>query len=218
MSDEVDEVVADAKTNYDPEARLRNLSRRNGKITIFTDEPTGDKLGYAKDEDEISILGIKVGTKRVRSGVLGEIDKLESVVNPDDGQKKKLRALQKESATLLGALRATAYKFEFRAVPTVIADDVRREAKQKLEIKGKGIPEALEERYGNVSTALLLAATVTSFTDVEAGVTLDRITYEHAAALKNFLPPYEYLRLNRKLGEIQYKNGIDETVTDQADF
>lgn len=216
--EEVDGIIAEAKTDYDLIDRLRKRGMRTATIKLYTDEITGDLLGTAHDEPVNNILGIPVSSKRVREGVLGEIDELESVINPNDGQKKRLKALHAEAKKLRATLEATSIIFKLRAVPQIIVDSVRRETKQALKIKGKNIPEDREEEFIQKNNALLLSKIIESFTDTEAGITQNGISVEWAEGLKEYLPPYEYVRLNVKLNEIQFKNALSEGVTDQADF
>ena len=217
---DVKEVVKEAKTTYDFEARLAGRPMRAEKITLYTDEPTGNKLGYAKDVETRSVLGIKSGTERARAGVLGEIDELEalSAGAPTPEQAKKLKALRKEADALKATLKATSFNIKLRAVPPLIAGSYSRKVRKDLGIKGKGIPEDKEEDFRALSMAYLLADTIVSYEDVREGVVLDKITVENAKTMKAYLPPFEYARLDMLLGNLQFKNSIDESVTDKANF
>lgn len=210
---EVEDVVTEAKAGFDLETRLQRRTMRDDTITIFTDEVAGEKLGFAKDVDEKNIFGVVTGKKRSRSGVLGRIDELDP-----EKDAAAIKKLQKEAAALRAQLKATSIDFKLRAVPTIVIDDCRRKAKIDTGIKGKGIPEDKEEDFNKSHTAHVLTQVVSSYTDAESGTTSGILTLKDAKALGSYLPPYEFLRLNTTVSNLQYKNSIDESVTAQADF
>lgn len=215
MSDEidVDEVIAEAKEDYSLEDSLNQSSRRSDTITVFTDEVTGEKLGFARDEDEMNIFGVKVGTKRIREGVLGEVDALDP-----KGDAAKIKRLTAEADALRKQLKATSFTFNLRAVPSIVERDCARKAKQDVGITGKGIPDAKEEDFNEAKTARVLSQVVASYIDHRKGVKVGLLSFEGAKHFGHLLPDFEFLRLTMAVSKIQYKRAIDESVTDEASF
>lgn len=207
------EVAEQAKSSFNLVSRLQNIPQNTATITIYTDNVAGRELGYAKTvPDEKNEYGIIVTAEhRERAGILGEID------GDDGSDNERSAALDKKAAELRKKLDETSLVFNLRAVPTIIIRDAVRKTKQRLEIKGKNIPEDKQEDWGAAYSAHILASVVESYTDTLSGET-HPLTYEDARALRDFLPVTEYDRLDEAIVKLQFENSIDESATAEADF
>lgn len=233
-SDPIEEIIEEAREGYDMTARLMGVSRREKKVTVFTDAATGAELGGAED---ILVPGtdLKSGQKR-RWGVIGELDAIgeragalakQIEQNPDLAEayeseitelEKRRKDLEAKAKRLLKKMRSTSLEFTIRAVPDLVLRSTRRTTRAALGIKKKGIPEGMEEDYKLEYTAQLLAASVASWTDNMDGSTHASLTVEHAGALRDMLPPGQFERLDEAMYELSMEVSIGRSVTDDVDF
>lgn len=232
------------KKGFDLVARLQGRGLRKSTITLYLDDDIGVELGYA--HDVYDTFGTPQG--RDRMGVLGEIDMLQSskqrvldsytealktaraldgvgetaaeaIPEPDFAETdKQLAALEEKKAELLAKLTGTGIKVSMQAVPTKIRKDMRRRARDSLEITEKGIPESLKEEFDLMQTAHLMTVMFTAVTDIESGAVNDKTTVDDALALMDFLPPSQYARLDQEMGRVQFTDAISRDIESQEDF
>ena len=216
-NDAIKETAEEARAEYDLDARLRNIpKRKEDGFIVYTDEITGEALGYAKDiEAEKNQIGITiVPGYRARAGLVGKLDELETAGEPDT---KAIAKLKKEIAALRAALKATAFSFVLAAVPPIVNDVAKREAKKRAGIKGKITEDKISD-YSDEYTAIIFSKVMTSFTDLQNGAVVSPVTAGQAKSFKSYLPESEYGRLVHKINELQFKATIDESATADADF
>lgn len=220
MSDDIEteirEIVKVAKDSFKPAEHLQGRGYRTDTLTLYTDEVTADELGHAEDiPAEKNMLGITVkDAYRSREGVLGELDVLDPEVA---ATKKEYKALEKRAAELRAKLKATAYTLKMSAVPEVVIEKARRDARKTLGIKGKP-SEDQQEDYNQAVNAHVQAAVIQSYIVHEEFIEVDGLDFEGAVAFRHFFPPSEYLRLLKKVGELQFKQSITESAVGDADF
>jgi hypothetical protein len=231
------------KKGFDLKARLKGRGLRKGSITLYLDELTGPELGWAYD------LTNKLGffVKRVRHGVLGELDNVEELkakttaaydlasaaedLKPAEKTKltkeynsiiaafdAKINELESQRDDLVQEITHSGLTIAAQAVPTVIQKDCRRKAKATLEIKGKNIPEDLAEDFEMCEQAHLMAAMIQSITDNATGHVNLGATYEDAVDLMGMLPPGQFQRLDAMLGDLQFTDNISLSIESQEDF
>jgi seryl-tRNA synthetase len=231
---DIDEIIEEAREGFDLRARLQGVRTRTKQVTVFTDDETGALLGGAED---VLIPGTEIVSGRRRWGVQGELDeiahraealakRLEGSPSPEDedalsAEAESLNAqrekLTRKAASLIKKLRATSLTFTLRSVPELVVRDTRRKARNALGIKSKGI-EGREEEFSLEYTAILLAASVDSWTDAASGQTFDELTVRQAKDLYDFLPVGQFAKLDRGMTELSMQASIGEYGTDSADF
>jgi len=206
QDEEAKKFVKTVKRGFDLSARVRNRGLRRGSITIFLDEELGPKLGWAYDKTDA--FGNVVS--RVREGVIGELDAL-----PENADRAELEAKREE---LTKELTKTALVFELRAVPPIIQKSAHRLAKQTLGITEKGIPDEVAEDFNLAQSAHLMTLVVQSVTDNETGEVNTEMDYQEAIDIIDYIPPAQFLRLDMKMGEVQFTDAISQTIEGQEDF
>lgn len=233
---EIDKLVTVTKKNFDLRARVRGRGLRKAGITLYLDEEKGPELGWAYDR--VDQFGNAVG--RIREGVLGELDLLNTdrdliidqrkaanaLVGPDEQVDvdaetpldKQIKALEKKRDKLIEELTKSAIVVKMKAVPPIVQKGTRRKAKKILGITGKGIPEDKEEMFQLAEAAFLMIVMIESVTDNETGETNEGVDYDDAIDLIGYLPAGQWARLDAKLGEVQFVDAISRTLEAQEDF
>jgi seryl-tRNA synthetase len=229
---EVDTIVQEAREGFDLRARLAGTSKREKTVTIYTDADTGSKLGGAED---IVLPGTEIVSGRRRWGVQGQLDEISQraealakqitdgkVSDEEAGDEiatleTKRAELTKQAEKLLKKLDESALVFTLQAVPDLVVRDSRRIARKNLGIKAKGI-EGREEEFSLEYTAVLLAASVASWTDKLSGDTFDELSVDQAKQLRDFLPVGQFSKLDRAMVELSMEAAIGNYGTDSADF
>lgn len=229
MGKNVDDIIEEAREGFDLRARLLGVSPLKRDVTIYTDAVVGKELGGA--EDQKGQGGIVLG--RRRWGVLGRLDEIKARVavlrkmaeqNPEsvdvdeiDALEDEKADLEKQAAPLAKKLNKTALVFTVCAVPDIVVRKTRRETKEHLGIKGKGI-SGREEDFGLEFTARLLAASVEKWTDNSTGTEYDSLSIQQARDLRDHLPAGQFIRLDNALSEVSFEAQIGANGTDSADF
>lgn len=232
-NDVVEEIIEEAREGFDLRARLMGATRREKTVTVYTDSATGHELGGA--EDIITPRdGLKSGLRR-RWGVAGELDEVsaraeslsqliragqisEEDALPEIEELEAKRAeLTAKAKKLLKKLQSSALDFTLHAVPDLVIRDARRQARKNLGIKNKG-NEGREEEYGLEYTAIMLAASVSEWTDRESGKTFHILTVEQARELKDLLPFGQFDILDAAMVELSMESAISHSSTDDLDF
>lgn len=205
MSDQIDEVVAEAKTGFSLKDRLQGRALRTATVTVYTDEVLGEKHQDAERE----IANLKALLRPIEGVTLGD-DVVAETTKQINAAEKKLKALTKD-------LRASGLTFNLRAVPEIVGKASSREARKTLGIKG-GVPAEKLEAFADLFNAIMLTHVVTDYVDHASGETIPSLSVEDAQALEDFLPANEYARLKAAYDDLQTKNVISESITAQADF
>lgn len=208
MSDviEVDAIVAEAKTGFNLKDRLQKRSLRTARQTVYTDEVLGQKYIELSQvlNAQLSLIARpvdgKVFTEAVRDEAQEVVDKLQPEVDE-----------------VLAKLKAGGLTFDLQAVPEVIVKDCRRKARKHLGAKG-AVPAEQTDAYNDAYVAEIIAATVIGYTAHETGEHFGKLEYDEALALVDFLPMYEFQKLDSAIKNIQFTNAISESVVDDADF
>ncbi|MDL5351101.1 hypothetical protein [Microbacterium sp. zg-YB36] len=223
----VEEIISEAREDYDLGARLAGITKRERKVTVFTDEVTGEQLGGV---ERTYVPNTKLIQHTRRWGVRGEQDELneklkvlltqENVADEDVAEAKAEAAeLADRAEALEKKLAETSMTFTIRALPEFIMKDARRKAYRNLKLKPKGgltaeEDEDVRDEYLNV----VLSTSVTKWTDAAIGKTFDSLSLENARALKKNLLPEEWAKLEGALDELQARRAIGDAGTDSADF
>jgi hypothetical protein len=185
---------------------------RERKVTVYRDEKAAEELGGT--EERQTLLGT---TEIVRHGLLGELDALRSD-NEGGRHDDAIDALLEQIEEVSTRLKASALTLELRAVPPVILKDTRRKARAALNIKGKGVPEDQQDEYTERQQAELLVVMLVSVTDGKGRKAAAKPTVEWAMKLRERLPEAEYQRIDLKIGEIQYRGAVAQSVAESPDF
>lgn len=243
---ELERIRSTAKKNFDPRERLRNRGLRRDTITVYLDEVTGEKLGrnypqYDQFNNVMSyertgVIGkiadledkIESDAAEYQKSLLlaedtaDEASTVKALAKAHKAQLKideaKLADLYTEREELKAELHRTGLTFKLRAVPPVIDKDCHRLAKQSLGIEGKGVPEDRKDEVSESRVAHLLVKMTEELIDNETGASNSGITYEEAMDMPAQLPPGQWSRLDLKMGELQYTDGISRTIEMQEDF
>ncbi|WP_217182695.1 hypothetical protein [Streptomyces sp. AC495_CC817] len=234
---EITAIQEEAREGYDFRARLAGANNRRKTITVYTDAAAGDKLGYAID----AVLpgGIKTG-ERLRKGLVGKLDALAiegdallkrfdaleeagaEIPDVDNDRVKEITAerakLTKQIDALKERLKGTGIEFHLISLPKMIQKKVKRETRQALGLKAKGIPESRQEEYDDEYTARILSASVEKWTDHENGETSSSLSVQQAKDLEDFLPEGQFPRLDRACVELTFEAAIADGSVDDADF
>lgn len=226
-------VQDEARKTFDMRARLMGATRRTKTVTVYTDDTAGAELGSVVDE----MLGEYATGRKIRTGLIGKLDEIterakSSVLlldeDADDYDERVAEinamigeesdAITAEITALQEKMHESSMTFTIQALPDVIVRSITRKAKAALEIKGKGIPEALEEEYALEYTAHFLSASTVQFTDNASGETFRELSVEDAKALRDFLPAGQFPRLDRAMVELSIEAQISNQATDTPDF
>lgn len=244
----VDTVAGQTKRGFDPAVRLRNRKGlRKGTVTIYLDEETGPKLGWATDLKDVT--GVIRG--RDRQGVMGELeisilardsmadqyqteralqDADESMTTRQkadaektyqavlEGFNERIAGLEKQRDDLIAELTGTALVFSLRAVPPVIQKNCRRKARETLGIEAKGVPADKIDDFNEAFTAHLMSEVIVSVTDNESGGVNTETTYADCIEYLEQLPPGQFARLDDALGRVQFTDSISREIEGQEDF
>ena len=210
IEEEIKDTVEEAREGFDLKALLQGRKFRSKTITLYTDEATGELLGDARDEDK-TLLGQKVGSDRVRSGLLGRIDALDPEEDGDE-----IATLQARAAELRATLAESGITFELQSVPPLVTEAADRYARRTLSIKGKPT-EDKQVDFNRASDIYLFSNVIKSVT-LPSGETKPRLTPSEVGDLRDYLPQSEWLRLVIAVTEIQFKQAIGEAAVSDADF
>lgn len=241
---ELKEIGKTTKRGFDLSARLKNRGLRKSSIVLFLDEEKGTELGWAFENTDQ--FGNKVGTWS-REGVIGELDTLRAAREDLVAQRtarlaasgeakndaearalssfpdmkpieEKIETLEKQRDVMIEELAKTGITVKLRAVPPIIQKDMRRRAKDTLEITDKNIPEAIVEEFNLSLSAHLMTVVFQSITDNETGDINTEITYADAIDLIGYLPPGQFQRLDNEMGKVQFMDAISTSIETQEDF
>lgn len=241
LKEEVAKIRDTTKKGFDLKARLENRGLRKASITLYLDDEKGLELGWA--EDTTNGLGAVVGREQV--GVIGELDALaierDAIITmrtidnaaresfktdaawqkhldaptPLDG---KIAELEAKRDRLVEELTSTAIVVNMRAVPPVIQKDCARLARATLKITDKGIPDDRADEFTIAQTGHLMSVMFQSVTDNATGEVNLTTSYEDAMALMDFLPPGQFWRLDKMMGQVQFTDAISRNIEGQEDF
>jgi hypothetical protein len=222
-----DETAAEVEETFDlDEAVDTGIILRERKVTVYRNQKAAEELGGF--EDKQTLLGT---TQRERWGLLGKLDerrtaKIELEKDNEDGRfdasiqilADEIDALIEEIAPVAEALKASALTLELRAVPPVILKDTRRRARKELGIKGKNIPEDRMEEYEDLQQAELLSDMLVSVVDGRGRKPSRQPDVAWALKLRQRLHESEYGRIDRLVGEIQYRGAVANSIAESGDF
>lgn len=202
---QVKEVVEEARSSFNLQDRLKGISRRTAKVTVYTDEVLGEKHGKLKEQ----VDGLRSLIKPIEGVVL-----TQDVIDATNAEIEKCTpALEAARAEL----EKTAFVFNLRAIPPIAEKVIARDVRKKLGIKGN-IPQDKMEEWVSTYNASLIAQLVVELVDKQSGTVQSSITVDEALALEQFLPWYEYAKLKAAADDLQVRNTIGELGTDSADF
>lgn len=210
IEEEIKEVAEEAREGFDLKGFLQARKFRTDTITLYTDEVAGVALGDARDEDK-TVFGTKIGTERVRYGLLGEIDALDP--EEDAG---KIAELKATAAELKATLEETSITLTLQSVPQIVNESATRHAKKALSIKGK-IPEDREDEYYAQRDSHLFSNIIKS-ASLPSGETKPKLTPSEVGDLRSYLPSSEWTRLVMAITELQFKQAVGTAAVSDADF
>lgn len=218
MTDEIQQVVNEARDEFDLGAHLTKKPARTKSIRIFTDEEIGEELGGAEFYETRNDLGLV--QKRVRTwGVAGQIVELKRTPEEEIANAEEIDRLTERVRELSEELDASAIDFVLRAVPPKIKRDAGRRAKAEL-----GIHDKMTENHPRFDEYLaeedsqLLSIVVQSWTLRDQERTIEGMTPQQARDARGFLPETEYQRLQVAVSELNWRRTIAERAVEDADF
>lgn len=211
MTDEIDAEAEKAKADFDLIARLQGRTFRQTRVTLFTDEPTAEKLGGT--DATKGALGLSESVRRW--GVLGEIDELRAA--GDEASLEKIPELEARAAELRELLDESAMHVTLQAIPEIAWKVIQRDSRKKFQDKQtKKVPEDRIDEYEDHNVACLIRDMVVSIETVD-GIKKS-VTEDEAKAFAEYLPASEYQKLRDAILEVQFRSAIDSSITDDADF
>ncbi len=217
MTDELDvqAIATEAQETFDFDNFLNDkITLRERTVTVFLDEVTGEALGGS--EETAGAFGLGGSTRRW--GVIGKIKDLREQ-NTEGQHDDEILALTDEAEKLWAKLQESGLTITLRAVPPIILKDTRRRAKAALGIKGKDIPEDRNEEFIDRQQAELLADAYVSSKNAKGQVLpKEKFGADQAAKLRDRMSQFEYSKIDRALGELQYQAAIASSVTSAEDF
>jgi hypothetical protein len=243
----MDELQEQTKKGFDLLARLKNRGLRKATITLFLDEEKGVELGWAYDimdrtqtvfirrerggyigdleeleeqhAKELEELNAQVEALKSTDAKAADVKKaLDAVKAASESHSERKAELEGKIAELTDELKRTALVVSMRAVPPVIQKNTRRQAKEKMGITEKGIPEDKTEEFNLCQAAYLMTVMFQSITDNETGAVNTETTYDDAVALMDFLPVGQFQRLDEAMGRVQFTDNISRSIEGQEDF
>lgn len=237
VESEIATIQEEARDDFDLSARLSGRAERKKTVPVYSDAEAGEILGYAVDQADG--FGIRSGL-RIREGLLGELDALEGEgttlarlieKNAEAGVETadvdleraqaipgEIKSLQAQIAKVRKRLKETSFDFTLRYLPEIIEKSVQRESRKALKIKGKGIPDAMEDEYKREYTAQMLAKSTEKWFDHETGEEHTSLSLEKARSFQRFLPPGQFARLDEAMVKLTFQAAIANSATDDADF
>lgn len=210
IEEDIQEVAEEAREGFDLKGFLQSRTFRTDSIRLYTDEVAGTALGDARDEDK-TVFGTKIGTERIRYGILGEIDALDP---EEDGE--KIADLKAAAAELKATLEATAITLALQSVPQIVNESATRHAKKALGIKGK-VPEDREDDFYAHRDNHLFSNVIKSVS-LPSGETKPKLTPSEVGDLRSYLPSSEWTRLVVAITELQFKQAVGTAAVSDADF
>lgn len=210
IEEEIKEVAEEAREGFDLKGFLQARKFRTDTIRLYTDEVTGLALGDARDESKM-VFGTKIGSERIRYGILGEID----VLNPEEDA-EKIAGLKERAKELKATLDESAITLTLQSVPQVVNESATRHAKKALGIKGK-VPEDREDDYYAHRDNYLFSNVIGSVT-LPSGESKPRLTPSEVSDLRGYLPSSEWTRLVLAITEVQFKQAVGTAAVSDADF
>lgn len=240
----LDKIEHATRKGFNLRDRLQSRGLRKGSIVLYLDEELGPELGWVIVNEKRDLLGNLIETKKIRVGVLGQIDELEDKLAeiesnlaeakraaeidealevPDMSDllgavNKQLEALAHARDDLVAELTRTGLTIHIRAVPKVIEKATLRKAREHLGITEKGVPDDKQDAVSEASQAFLMVDMIQTITDNQTGIVQEGVSYEEAIDLMGNLPAGQWARLDSKLGEIQFVDGISLAIESQEDF
>jgi hypothetical protein len=222
MTDPLTKIVDEAKATYELKDRLKGRNLRTGKHTLFTDDVTGKEhlevlRQIATKTDEITAEKAKV-VAEVKSGDIVLIPEVKLDSKAVAALEKEIAALEAQLPALQEKIEATAFSFEWRAIPEIIVDAAKRKTLQNYgDVNGEVNPIDKDDA-DHYYFALLFKDACTKVFDHEAGTTGAGLDFENAAAIFEYGGEVEYKRLNAAFAETQFQNVIIHQVIDTPDF
>lgn len=237
ISEEITKIRDEAREGFDFRARLAGANNRRKTVTIYTDAAAGDELGYAFDATLPG--GIKTGDRH-RKGLVGKLDALEAeskallahfdaleaaeleIPDVDQERVKEITAeiakVREEIDVVRERIKHSAFEFHLISLPEIADRKAKREARQALNLKVKGIPEARQEEYDLEHAARIISASVESWIDVAEGEKHDGLTPAQVHDLRDYLPRGQFPRLESACVELSFEAAIMNASVDDADF
>lgn len=202
LKHEVKETADEARKQFSLEDRLKNRGLRTKKITVFSDEASGEALQT-----------IESALDALEAGILTLDD------GPDkDAQQKTHDDLAGQADEIRAELLKTSFSFELRALPPVILKGVQRKTRKTLGITDKSIPAEREEDYNDAFRLQLIADQAVRFVDREDPGRTSLPTVQELAAMRDFLPMNQWAKVWLAADDIQFRNVISESAVESADF
>lgn len=215
---------SNARANFNLIERLRGRVLNSDKITIFTDEVTGRKLGGSEPRMKV-VAGFEIPDEPRRWGVLGEIHALEQD-NEDGKNQERIDALKEKAAELEKTLADSSLIFTIQALPDEAAtpgedsiETVAAAARAHLGLaEGDDVPDERSAEYNSRFAGELLSRVIVSIQDAEGNFGSPLSPDEAVMLAKGGLPRSEYQRLSRLVRELQYDTHIAEDAVADVDF
>lgn len=223
VNEEIEEIQNEARESFDLGDFLRKRSMREKQVRLFTDEPLAEEIGGFEVHNTKNQLGLP--EQNIRSwGITGKIAELTAAdAALPEGERKKntaeIKRLTKKVEELSNQLESTALEVKLRAVPSVVEDASRRKARKEAGVNGvKNLNPEQEERYNREFDAQLFSHIIVEIKNNETGAVNEGATPETVGALRDFLPPSEWIKLIRAIAELQWTNVIATKAVEDADF
>lgn len=217
MTQTPDAIAAASRSSFDLLDRLEGTEHLpDGTITIFTNAKIGSLLGG--EEQLVKHIGnFEVPDGVRRWGVVGKIADLKAE-NTDGSKQDQIDELLTEAEGLLAQLQESAVTFQLQAAPNFVVEDAGACAHKSVGLEPhETVPDDKLEEYGRQLSAEMLTRVVVGYHDA-AGNPGKLFDVERALKLPGRLPKEEWLRLSRKIRELQYGRAIAEQSTESADF
>lgn len=208
---DIDAEVEQAKEDFELEQTLSGRNHRTKTIELFTDEVTGEK--HLDNEQKLEAYKLIIEASKTPDLVLTDEMKATLVIS-----KKEVAKIEKEQPTLLEELHKTSLTIELRATPRIVKEAAQRAAYKATDTKPGDIPAEKIIPFNQAYAAYIISKMVMGYTNNKTGTHKSSMTVKGAQTLREFLPDFEYARLEAVVGDLQDRNMISEAVTASADF
>ncbi|MDF2698229.1 MAG: hypothetical protein K0S65_6612 [Labilithrix sp.] len=188
-----------------------------GTVRVFTDKPTGAKLGGVETWEDLSAGYPRA---KVRTwGLSGKILELQATPELEKENAEEIARLKQEVVDLAKKLEETQITLNLHSIPPEIKKGAKRAAREELGIRGKlNSEDPRFEDFIDEWDAQLLVRSVSTWVRAEDGHERNGISIENARSLKKYLEETEYAKISEKLNELLWTRQISQKAVEDADF
>lgn len=218
MSEDIEEVVKEEKSNFHLIERMKNRPIRSGEVTLYLDEVAGEThrsalIDYREAEAQRDSTKANYDIL-VENNVVGEpVTEAEAEFKAAE---KRFKAAEKKLKETWKPVAESGITFHLHGVHQIVVDKALRETRKRYQGKGKDIPgdKALEaENYLKAFVLSEMIHKIETADEVFPKPTVDEV-WEY----RGYIPPSEWAILMQKFEEIQETVAVIRAHTEDAGF